>query len=205
MITATSDSKPRELVPAGNYLARCYSMVHIGTVSEMYMGKPKEQNKVSISWELPTEQRIFNTEKGEQPFSISREFTLSMYEKANLRKFLEGWRGKAFKEDEAKSFDITKLLGVACMLNVIHQVSKTSGKSYAMIASISTLPKGMACPAQINPSFEFSLEAYDADKFSTLPEWIKEKISKSKEFIALKMNETKVETFATSTSDDLPF
>src|SRR4051812_29825095 len=44
----------RELIPAGNYPARCYQMIQIGTVEELVMGETKVLNKVRIGWELPT-------------------------------------------------------------------------------------------------------------------------------------------------------
>ena len=31
---------------------------------------------------------------------VGQDFTLSMHKKANFRKFLEGWRGKEFQNDE---------------------------------------------------------------------------------------------------------
>jgi hypothetical protein len=46
---------------------------------------------------------------------ISKEFTLSMHEKSTLRQFLESWRGKAFTEKEALSFDVTALIGKPCL------------------------------------------------------------------------------------------
>ena len=107
-----------------------------------------------------------------------------MYEKSNLIKDLQSWRGKPFSEDEIKAFDITKLLGVPCMLNIIHSKVKTSGKEYTSIASISGLPKGVQCPPQINTNFEFSLENFDNTKFSSLPEWLRKKIIESKEYKA---------------------
>jgi hypothetical protein len=168
-------------VPAGNYVARCYSMIHIGTSDEVIQGVAKRLNKVRITWELPTETKVFDEAKGEQPFVVSKEFTLSMNEKANLRKFLESWRGKAFTEAEAAKFDITKLLGVACMLNVIHKQSKT-GNTYAEISSVSALPKGLQCPPQINPNFEFSYETFTIEKFNILPDFLKDKIKQTDEY-----------------------
>ena len=125
-INATNSGTQRELIPAGNYIARCYQMIEIGTVEEIIIGEKKTLRKVRIGWELPDELRVFNPEKGEQPCVISQEFTLSMNEKANLRKMLASWRGKDFTEDEARCFDISKLLGVPCMLNIIHKPSKIS-------------------------------------------------------------------------------
>ena len=185
-IKATSTgSIKRELIPAGSYPARCYSMIHIGTNTENIMGTEKTLNKVRITWELPTETRVFNEEKGEQPFSISNEYTLSMHEKSNLRKDLEGWRGKGFTEEQAREFDISKLIGIPCMLSIIHKTAK-SGNDFACINSISKLPKGVECPDQVNPSFEFNY----TDKFSEsevmqMPDFIKEKIKSSEEYRAL--------------------
>ena len=131
-----------ELVPAGTFPARCYSMIHIGTIQESFQGKITELNKVRIAWELPTEKKEFVPSEGEKPYSIGKEYTLSMNEKSNLRKMLESWRGKGFTVDEAASFDITVLLGKPCLLSIIHKTSKT-GNEYADISSITTLPKGM--------------------------------------------------------------
>lgn len=182
-ITATSEGGSGfEPIAAGTYAARCYSMVHIGTITEAYMGQPKKQNKVRLTWELPTELKEFKEGEGEKPYMVSKDYALSMYEKANLRKHLESWRGKKFTEDEAKSFDVTKLLGKECLLSIIHKPSKDGSKVYAEIASISTLPKGMTCPPQINPTFEFSWENFDREKFNLLPEWLREKMKNSLEY-----------------------
>ena len=186
MINATNESKKRELIPAGNYIARCYSMVHVGTVKEEVLGEMKVQNKCRITWELPTELRVFDEAKGEQPLVISKEYTLSMHEKSNLRKDLESWRGKQFTEEQAKSFDITKLLGVACMLNIIHKVTK-SGSDYATISNISSIPKGFVCPEQVNKNYEWNFEdAWDEIALNAMPDFIKDKIKSSAEYKAIK-------------------
>lgn len=204
MINATNDSKPRELVPAGSHLARCYSMIHLGTHEEEYMGEKKKQNKVRITFELPTEMRVFKEDKGEQPMVISKEYTLSMYEKSNLRKELEGWRGKGLTEAEAENFDITKLLGKPCLLSIIHRVSKT-GKDYAMISSISAIPKGMTCPDQINENFEFNFSD-KIDNLDLLPDFIKEKIKSADEFKSINNPaEHDLSTQEKEETNDLPF
>lgn len=197
---SNSDFAP---VPAGTYVARCYSMIQLGTHEEEYMGQKKELNKVRITWELPTELKVFKEGEPEKPYSISKEFTLSMYEKANLRKFLEGWRGKGFTDDEAEAFDITVLLGKVCMVSIIHKTSK-NGKVYADISSVTTIPKGLEVPPQINDSFEFSFESFDEAKLNGLPDWLKEKITTSQEYNNL-MNPQSVETPAEPAHDDLPF
>ena len=203
-----AENKPVEtvLIPAGNHIARCYAMVEIGTVREdkgPYMGK--ELHKVRIGWETPHECHDFG--KGLQPFSIHKEFTLSMFEKATLRKYLESWRGKPFTEEEAEKFDITKLLGKPCMLNIIHVKSKSSGRIYADISSIATLPKVIECPDQVNATVELSFDNWKQHVFDALPDFVKEKIKKSKEYAAITApghTETP-QANGSDSDDDLPF
>jgi hypothetical protein len=201
----------RELIPAGNHIARCYKMIEIGTVPEEYLGQVKKQHKVRIGWELPLELRVFNEEKGEQPFVIDKEYTLSLGEKATLRADLQSWRGKAFTEEEAQGFDITKLLGVPCMLNIIHVPGKTDPtKTFQRIASITPLPKGMECPDRINGVFIFELENFDLQKYNELPDFIKEKIAQSEQYKAMTHPTPDANDFAevpagSEEHDDMPF
>lgn len=184
-ITATNTQTNRELIPAGNYIARCYQMIEIGTVKETIMGKEKILPRVRIGWELPTELKVFKEENGEQSMVISKEYTLSMAEKANLRIALKSWRGKDFTEEEARKFDITKLLGVPCMLNIIHKLSKDGTRVYEEISGITPLPKGIICPEQINPTFVLSYDDFDVQRFDKLPDFIKNKMVTSVEFVAM--------------------
>ncbi len=181
-ITAKSTGIEFEKVPVGNHIARCYSMIEIGTEEKEFQGEKKKAYVVRITWELPNEKKVFDTAKGEQPFSISKDYTLSMHEKANLRHDLQSWRGKAFTEEEAKAFDITKLIGVPCMLNVIHNVSKANGNTYANIAGVTAIPKGLTPPAQVNKSFVFSYDAWNDSEFAALPEYIRKRIEATPEF-----------------------
>lgn len=205
-IIATDEGKTFELTPPGTYIGRCYSMVYMGTLKGEYQGKEIEQKKVRITWELPTEMKVYKEENGEQPASISREFTLSMSEKSNLRKFLEGWRGRSFTGEEAKKFDIAKLVGLPCTLSVIHKMSQ-KGKAYAMVSSASTVMKGMECPAQINKSFVFSMQDFDQAKFDALPDFLKDQVKESYEYKALVGIEQVAEepAAAAAPTDDLPF
>ena len=206
-IIAKNSGTARELIPAGTYAARCYQMIEIGTVKENILGSEKTLHKVRIGWELPTERRVFKQENGEQPFVISKEFTLSMNEKANLRKSLESWRGKGFKEDEAKAFDITKLIGATCMLNLIHKPSKDGSRHYEEIAGVMPLPKGMTCPEQENKTFLLSYDRFDLTLFDSLPDFIKDKMRGSVEFIEMQMPNSvqAVNDDINSGDNDLPF
>jgi hypothetical protein len=168
-------------MPAGNYVARCFQIIDLGTQVEVYNGDTKEQHKIRISWETPTETKVFKEELGEQPYIVSQEYTLSLGDKANLRKMLVSWRGKDFTEEELQGFDILKLLGKPCMIQVIHKTSK-SGNQYITIGSVANLPKGIECPEQINPSVSLSFENWSDEIFNTLNDFIKDKIKDSKEY-----------------------
>lgn len=186
-IIATSNGSTNfEPIATGNYPARCYSMVHIGTVEETILGVTKKLNKVRITWELPSELKVFKEENGEQPCVISKEFTLSLHEKATLRSFLKNWRGKDFTDEEAKAFDIEKLVGAPCMLNITHKTKKDGSGVYAEIGSVSAMPKGFVCPEQINQSFVFTYDDFSEEKFNTLPEFMRNKMVNSDEYKAVK-------------------
>ena len=193
-----------EPIPTGNYPARCFSMIHIGTIEETILGQTKILNKVRITWELPTELKVFKEENGEQPMVISKEFNLSLHEKSTLRNFLKNWRGKDFTEEEAKAFDVTKLIGVPCMLNITHKKSKDGQRVYAEIGSISAMPKGFVCPNQINDSFIFTYDDFDNETFMNLPEFLRLKMVTSVEFKKIQGIEHE-ENSDTNNDDDLPF
>lgn len=175
----------REMVPAGPHVARCIKIMHFGHVPTVnFHGQDVMQDTVRITWEIPGEMRTFDEEKGPQPMSISRDYTVSLGEKANLYKDLVGWRGKGFTQDELEGFDILNVLGAACMLSVIHQPSK-NGNEYAKIVSISGLPKGTVCPENINPLFVWDYDQnYDEGVLENLHEWFRDKIKSSEEYKA---------------------
>jgi len=206
IIATSNGSTSFEPIATGNYPARCYSMVHLGTIEENILGTLKKLNKVRITWELPTELKVFKEEKGEQPQVISKEFTLSLHEKATLRGFLKNWRGKDFTDEEAKAFDIEKLVGAPCMLNITHKTKKDGSGIYAEIGSVSAMPKGFVCPESINPAFVFTYENFDTDKFDSLPEFMRNKMINSDEYKLTMTGGQEVESPSKEEDhNDLPF
>lgn len=169
-----------KIPPAGTHAARCISIIDLGTQEIEWQGKKKEQRKIRFSWELPLELEIFNPEKGEQPFIVSRDYTLSMFDASALRKDLESWRGKKFTDHEAEWFDETKVLGKPCTLTIVH--NEKGGKTYANISGVSGVMKGTKYPDQINPSVAYNTADGNNDVYKSLPEWIQEKIAKSPEY-----------------------
>lgn len=186
-IIAKNTQKPRELIVAGMHQARCVKMVELGTCTENVKGDIKQLEKVNLSWELPLLTKVFDESKGPQPLMISKEFTISMGTKANLRKALESWRGKAFSDKEAEAFDIVKLLGQPCLLNVTHKPSvKDPSNVYEEISAITPPMTGMTVPPQVNPSIELSYDKWNQTEFDKLPDFIKKKMMTTPEYQALK-------------------
>lgn len=182
-ILATSDGTPRELTPEGTYLGRCVEMVEIGIVPDSYEGKEKFSPKIRIGWELPEELKVYKDGEAPKPTMVYEEYTLFMGDKANLRKTLTSWRGKAFTEDEAKSFNVAKLLGATCLINIIHKPStKDPSKVYEKIASVSPILKSMTAPAQITPFKILSFKNWSQETFDALPEFVRKKIETSEQY-----------------------
>jgi hypothetical protein len=191
-------------VEPGTYIARCYSMIEIGHVETEFNGEKKKVHKVNLTWELPEEKAVFSEDKGPEPYVVSKTYTLSMHEKATLRKDLESWRGKGFTELEAARFDITKLLGQPCILSIVHQPGKSDPtKTYVVVTSISKLMKGQECPPQYNPTRVLSFDNFDTDVFNSLSDYMKDRIMESDEFKA--MQEPGTVHAADGDADDLPF
>lgn len=177
--------KETELPPKGTFPARCYQMIHIGTIKEKFKGEEKLCNKVRIGFELPTEQKIFDETKGEQPFVISQEYTLSMGQKSKLKALLESWRGESFSKEEMKGFDITEMIGEPCLISISHKESE-SGSMYAQITSITQPMKGLDIPKLINDPIIVSFDSVDfIEQLEKLPDFLQEKIKSSKEYFEL--------------------
>lgn len=135
--TAGESGEARTPAPEGTHQAVCVDVIDKGIV-EMpgYDGKPpKKKHMISIAWQL-NEAR----DDGKR-FLVYRRYSLSLNEKASLRKDLESWRGKAFTREEEMGFDVETVIGVNCLLNVQHRTK--DGKTYANVVSIMPLVKGM--------------------------------------------------------------
>lgn len=195
---APSNKPPRTLTPQGTFLARVVRIIYIGTIKESYMGEEKEMPKIMITWELPTEKHVFREEDGPKPFTISKEYTHSMGKKSNLRPVTEAIIGASLLDEEAYNFDHDELLGKACQITIKHD-EKESG-TWEKVTAVSPVLKGVDCPAQVNPSKVLSFDNWNEDLFESLPNFIKNKIVTSKEYIRMKGSGEK-----TINTDDIPF
>lgn len=174
-------------VPPGVYVARCFSLIDMGTqISDGQYGQ-KEQHKIRIGFEVFGEDDngaplTVVLDGKEMPLTINKTYTLSLHEKAGLRKDLAAWRGRDFTDEEAKGFDISKLLNVYCMLNVT--LSENNGKTYTNIAGITPLPQALknAKPEAVHELVAFDLDNPDWSVFQSFHEKLQDTIKQSPEF-----------------------
>lgn len=110
-------------VPAqGLHSAVCCDVIDRGMVQDTWDNVTKMRHKLSIRWQLE-EKRPDGS-----PFWVEKWFTASMHAASNLRAWLENWRGEAFTDEEAATFDLEKLVGQQAQLTVIHVIGTDKTK-----------------------------------------------------------------------------
>lgn len=158
-----------EKAPEGTHIARCYSIIDLGTqYSQFYK---TSSHKILVGWELPTQLM-----PDERPFTVFKRYTLSLSENATLRKDLQSWRGKTFNDNDIAHFNVLKILGQCCMVNIAH------GNDFANVQSVMALPNNMQCPPPINPTVQFVLNEFDQQVFDSLSDKLQDTIKQSQEY-----------------------
>ena len=186
LIAKASSESSFTPVPPGMHLARCYRVVDLGTQKSEYLGQIKYLHKIMVQFEVhgedETGQKIV-TAKGE-PMTISKNFTLSLAEKATLRKDLQTWRGREFTAEELRGFELKNILGAWAMISVI-KTTGNNGKEYTNIAAIMQVPpqvKKAGLPEGFNKLGLFSIDEPDMEMFETFSDNLKAKIQGSPEW-----------------------
>lgn len=192
--TAPVATKTFTLTPAGTHVARVYGFLNLGTRLQEYQGQPKDypDTLVRFTLELPLELNEFEYEdkdtgekvKVSKPFVISREFTLSMGKKSNLRPFVEGIIGTSLTDAEAGAFDIETLVGMTCQATITHAKSKDGQNTYANLTSVAPLMKGINVPEPINEPKIQDVKTMTMEEINELPQFLQDKITISDEFKA---------------------
>lgn len=139
-ITARTTGNTFAPHPEGQFVGQCVDVIDLGDKVEEFPGTPK---KLVPKCALVYRTGERNNETGEY-IDIAREFTISMGDKSNLRKYLEQWRGKPYSADVvAQGVPLHKLTGQHGLLTVAHKTSG-QGRTYANIVSCVGIPKQMA-------------------------------------------------------------
>lgn len=208
----TGGSDDFKLVSPGMHPAVCDMMVDLGLQeqkSQLYGDSVKHQ--VYIRWQIPGERLEYEKDgqKIEGPMTIGAYYTNSLSEKANLRKVLQGWRGKEFTPEEAEKFDISVVLGKPCTLNVIHKTGG-DGKVRAKIDSVGPLIKGLPAPILEGEPVLYDGGEDDSPVWNKLRPWmhdaIKRQVQPKSEGQSLQESYERQPSYAdTDLDDDVPF
>lgn len=133
---AESTFKPHK---TGQFAGQCVDTVALGDKVQDYPG--------TSPYLAPTCALVFRTgERNEETgeyIDIYKEYTVSMGPRANLRKDLEQWRGKAYTQDQIdEGVPLDKLTGNHALLTISHRQSG-KGKTYANITAMVGIPQQM--------------------------------------------------------------
>ena len=176
----------------GSYAGVCYKIIDIGTQTSEYQGKTKSRRQVIIGWELD------ELMSDGRPFVVSKFYTASLSEKANLRHDLAAWRGRDFTPEELQGFSPRNILGKSCLV----QLTKND-KGKVRVTGVAKLPKGMNAPELVNEQVFFHLDEFDQATFDSLSDGVKKLIVQSPEYQHI-AGKPKATSFAEMESD-IPF
>lgn len=179
-LIATQTASDFKSAPEGTHIARCFSIIDLGTQHGEYQGAPTVRHECIVRWELPHE--MVDIDGEQKPMVVSKFYTVSTSEKANLRRDWESWAGRKLTGEELlRGVDLTKLLGRPCQLSIQHNAQ---GK--ARVVAVTGLAKGMQCPPQYNDSLTYSVEQGRDDAFKALPAGFQSIIEKCEEWNGVK-------------------
>jgi len=161
--------------PEGLFAAVCIDVVEHPNVETQWGTK----DKVEVRWELDE----INPDT-HAPFQVRAWFTSSLHEKAKLRTVLEMWRGKKFTAQELKGFDLEKLIGVTCQVQIVH----TPGDEGKVWANVQAVIKAGKHTPLLKPSADYVRE-----------------INRPKDRQATQAIHDEPDTFPAADEDSIPF
>lgn len=142
IIARDSGGRDFDPAPEGLFPAVCCDVVDRGMVESQW----GVAHKVQLRWQLDGHSEAGLREDGKQ-WLVVRQFTLSLHEKSALRGFLTSWRGKAFTSEELQGFDLERLIGAPCMIQVLHSRTADGARTFANIQNVMPLPRGIPKPS----------------------------------------------------------
>lgn len=146
MFEVKDNGQDFERPPVGTQRAVCIKVFDLG-LQPGFQGVMT--HKGVILWEIDS--RMEKGEAAGKRFTVSKTYTASLNEKANLAKDLQSWRGRPFSEEEKKGFDLDKIVGKNCLLNLVETTTK-AGKTWIAIAAVMPPMKGMEPMVQETPA-----------------------------------------------------
>ena len=121
--------------PEGLHPAVCVDEVDLGQVETPW----GPRHKVELRWQLDA----VSPDTGRR-FEVRKRYNLTLHEKAALRRDLELWRGRRFTAEELRGFDLERLVGVPCQVQVTHSEPTEDGSRFANVTAVLPAPGGVA-------------------------------------------------------------
>lgn len=178
MIAKSEGNSNIKRLEDGVYTAISSMLIDLGIQKSEKYGK--SSRKFIIVWNIENEYIEVN---GEQlPRVMSKEYTMSLGEKSNLRKDLQAWRGKQFTPEELEGFNLINILNKGCQLQILN--TENNGKTYTNIVSIMALPKGMTI-TELERTVVF--DTYDESTWNNyiqIPKWMQERIKQCENLVS---------------------
>ncbi len=126
------EKKEFSKAPEGLHEAVCSRIVDLGMQQTAYGPK----HLIKLYWQIGEKE----PETGRQ-FTVGRRYTLSFASKAKLRGDLEIWRGRKFTPEELQGFDLERLLGKPCQIQIAHNFGN-DGETWANVQAVVPAAKG---------------------------------------------------------------
>ena len=177
-----------QLIQSGPQPAVIAGVVDLGSHMESYLGNaPKEMRKIFLWFEYPQlKQRFYEEDETFKSSTIMLECALAVNDKAKLRKVIEAVCGRGLSDQEAYSFDITKILGARILTNVNHKQKKDGGYKEEITAF---MPLGAyPLPVPFDPEMEYlsffvdpQMQNFKTLNYAKLPQFLRKKLVDSKE------------------------
>ena len=133
MAVAREPASTFQPAPEGLHLAVCCDEIDLGEVATPWGSVPMAE----LRWLL----EAVNPDTGRR-FEVRRRYRLSLHRKANLRRDLELWRGRGFSSEELKGFDLERVVGIPCQVQVQHHASDDGEAVYANVTAVLPAPPG---------------------------------------------------------------
>lgn len=192
----------------GTYMSRLAQLIDMGEQlqTDYQTGESKKDDngndiykrEVMLTFEFPTE--TIEIDGVEKPRWQSKNYTLSLNEKAALFKVVRALDDKATDKIKKGTYDLSVLVNKPCMVSI----GSTSGGN-AKITDVVSAPKGFPVPELQNPTKIFSMDSPDMAIFESLLQWQKDKITSARNFngsALSKLMNTKVAETADESIDE---
>jgi len=140
------------------------------------------KHQIVFTFELP-----LNKGSDDRPYHLVNKYTLSLNEKANLRKDLEQMKGKIppekLQDQEFVDTIFQKALGTKVQISV-GQYTNKEGYVNNCVDQVGRAVKGMEYPPIEGDTWLLDLDNFDQAVFDKLPEWLQKKVTEGRKLLA---------------------